>query len=353
MGKQKASNQSAAKCTNYTNLDIAKFGMALLVILIHARPFEGSAPIANFLVSDVIARVAVPVFFTISGFLFFRKLEYTDGKVKCCHANLQQLFCYIKRNSLVYFLWSGVYILFRLPSWYKIGWWGIPAVKDCIASLFFSGSYNHTWFLLSMLYAVPLLFGLLTICPRKKLPLVIAMGWAAECLLYSYGWIVPHDPQPIVWLMDKIPIAFDAAFRALPLLGVGVMLIDCDGGDHNPLNGLILVISLIFCAAEATTLKLFSPNQTNFSYLISTPCMAYFMLRYLLTKRQIEITSQTAAILRESSLIIYCLHPMVIQILADLGLGSGTMRSIAVMVISVIVSLIWSYFRKKRRGTKR
>lgn len=64
----------------FFSLDIAKFICALLVIIIHTRPFAECSGIIDFYLGDVAVRIAVPLFFAISGYLFFSSLCYRNGK---------------------------------------------------------------------------------------------------------------------------------------------------------------------------------------------------------------------------------------------------------------------------------
>lgn len=64
----------------FFSLDIAKFICALLVIIIHTRPFSECSGIIDFYLGDVAVRIAVPLFFAISGYLFFSSLRYRNGK---------------------------------------------------------------------------------------------------------------------------------------------------------------------------------------------------------------------------------------------------------------------------------
>ena len=56
----------------YDSLDLTKWIGALLVIVIHTSPLEALSSTLNFYTRDVLARVAVPLFFAISGFCFLR-----------------------------------------------------------------------------------------------------------------------------------------------------------------------------------------------------------------------------------------------------------------------------------------
>lgn len=53
-------------------IDIVKFVMALLVVAIHVHPVEGEL---GFIIYNVIARVADPMFFIITAYFFFAKIR--------------------------------------------------------------------------------------------------------------------------------------------------------------------------------------------------------------------------------------------------------------------------------------
>ena len=115
----------------FLSIDIEKFICALLVITIHTRPFSGISDILDFYLSDVIARIAVPLFFAISGYFFFRSLRYENGKIVNCTSNRKRLFKHLKRLGLLYVGFALFYTILQLPEWYRVGWWGqadgIPA----------------------------------------------------------------------------------------------------------------------------------------------------------------------------------------------------------------------------------
>lgn len=216
---------------NYTSFDIAKLFCALLVIVIHTSPLAGCSAIADFYLTKVLAGIAVPLFFAMSGYLFFGKLILEDGKIKRCVENRSRLRNYLKRIGILYLTWSAVYLLYQLPQWHASGWWGLYVIKDYLVSFLLSGSYYHLWYLLALIYAVPLLYFLLTFVKKDKLVWICAAGWLVECLLYSYRWLGMEGVEPLKWLTSHFDILFCAAFRAVPLLGIGV-LCTCGGGKY-------------------------------------------------------------------------------------------------------------------------
>ena len=90
--------------TVFHALDLAKFIGALLVILIHTSPLEPYSAVANFYSRDVLARLAVPMFFAISGFFFARRPDPLKT---------------MKRIGMLYLGWSAVYLMLQIPQWYE------------------------------------------------------------------------------------------------------------------------------------------------------------------------------------------------------------------------------------------
>lgn len=217
---------------DYASFDIAKLLCALLVIIIHTNPLAPYSAVADFYLTDVLARIAVPLFFAMSGFLFFGKLEFEDSKIKRCPENRARLKRYIKRIGLLYLVWSAVYLLYQIPQWHATGWWGLYVVKDYLASFLLSGSYYHLWYLLALLYAVPLLYLVLTFVKKDKLIWICAAAWSIECLLHAYRWVGIENIEILTWLTSHFDILFHAAFRAVPLMGIGVLCTDRGGGKY-------------------------------------------------------------------------------------------------------------------------
>ena len=69
--RDKKMTNTRAERKQYRAIDIAKFVMAILVVAIHVRPFTGQTA---FVYDDIIARIADPLFFQITAFLFFEKI---------------------------------------------------------------------------------------------------------------------------------------------------------------------------------------------------------------------------------------------------------------------------------------
>lgn len=322
------------------NFDLAKMVCALLVICIHASPADGASAWVRFYVTDVMARIAVPLFYGMTGYLFFGRLLYENGRIKACTENRRRLLRQTLRTATLYLGWSAAYLLIvQIPDWYHAGWWGLYVVKDYLVALIFRGSYYHFWYLLAMLYAMPVLYGLLSIVPVRKAAVVAAVLWVCECLTYSYSWLGINGVYPVALIGEKMPIVFDALFRAVPLLFVGAFL------SRYPPTGKMLrwamPLGLLLLASEATLLYIHDSKSGLYSYLFSTLPAAYLLLRWLLQSKPVRIGPDTSLRLRGLSTTVYLIHPMVIELLSPLELPKGPVHFGTVTVLSILLSALY------------
>lgn len=337
----------AEKPMGYANIDLAKFICALLVIIIHTSPFENASSVAQFYIEDVLARVAVPLFYAITGFLFFRKLTYKNGKIVRSQDNCKKLLRYCKKTAFLYLSWSFTYIvIIFIPLWYRTGYWGVHLFKDCLAIILFKGTYYHLWYLLSLVYAIPLLYGLLCFFDFKKVGTIAIALWICECLTYSYSWVGTEQITLVAFISSRMPIIFDTLFRAVPLLTIGAFISQYQPNWHFLHKRGTALFAFLICAFEASILYFFSPNSGNYSYLFSTPLLTFTCLLLLISTKQHNVAPQSQILLRETSLSIYCLHPMVIEILHLCGVPNGVPIWISVTLFSTGFAAGWSLWKR-------
>lgn len=327
----------------YDSLDAVKWVSALLIIIIHTNPFH-EIEILEFYTKDVIARIAVPLFFAISGYLFFRKITFHNGKIARSSQNLTYLINYIKHLSLIYLGASVFYLLYKIPMWYSIDWWGFHALKDYLVSFFLSGSEYHLWYILASIYGIILFYILLSFIRFDVMKYLCIVGWVFECLLYSYSWIGIDNIGILNWLTAHFSVCFDAAFRAIPLMGIGLLCAVRPAEKCSLTPPLITFVAVII---EASCLFFFSPNEGKYSYILMTPLFTYSMLQCLLS---VDFQFKNRSIpkwMRDTSLIIYIVHPMVIYLLDLIGMSKGIMHWLTVTLLSIIFATFYVFVKNK------
>lgn len=328
----------------YPNLDIVKWICALFVIAIHISPLDGTTNTWAFWVDPVLIRLAVPLFFTMSGMGLFGKFEYENGRISNCKHNQLCLRQYLLNIIRIYVGWSFVYFVFSLPGWYETGWWGWTLVKDYISAFFFHGSYYHLWYLVVLLYAVPMLFAVLHIIPKKRLLFLMIPLWIVECLLTSYSWLGIDNFPAISSLINAIPCPIHAIFRGMPLLAVGFVAEDYSRNMTARTNGILAVIFGLLYVAEAAAIYFNPLHSSGGTYLFSTPIFLFFLLRFLRLSRQI-CSEKTGKIFRYGSTMIYCIHPLIIHICQAFVSVVQQVQWALVTIVSALIGLGYGLYK--------
>lgn len=75
--QKKIDNNYNLALPNYNNLDILKYVSAILIIILHLRPFLNHSNQFDLAFNNIITRICVPVFFLITGY-FVAKKEKDD-----------------------------------------------------------------------------------------------------------------------------------------------------------------------------------------------------------------------------------------------------------------------------------
>lgn len=92
------------RAVQYPGLDMMKFLCAVVIMISHLGPFESFSQSLNYWVVNLSFRYAVPFFFLCSGYFFRRNVFLGKSLVN-----------WLKRNMLLYSVWTAIYIAFALP----------------------------------------------------------------------------------------------------------------------------------------------------------------------------------------------------------------------------------------------
>ena len=85
---------------NYIGIDIFRVIAAIFIIAIHTSPFCSYNAWADFILTRVIARIAVPFFFMTSGFFLISRYQYSTKKLKI----------FVKKTASIYSVAIVLYI---------------------------------------------------------------------------------------------------------------------------------------------------------------------------------------------------------------------------------------------------
>lgn len=312
---------------NYT-VDLFKFFASLLIIGIHTSPFSDVNENVYFFVVHVFCRLAVPFFAVCSGF-FLAKTNVADSGLKTLKKQETKL---IK----IYLIWTFLYFLYDIPFAVKGGYFTIKNYIGFGLSVFTKGSHFHLWYLISIIYALPVFFLCVRFLSRKAIVILMVLLYSVEAVSYGYSmWL----PSSVLNIFNQIKKP-SALFLILPLLLLGYLIAT---RELPKLSFCVigLFVSFVLLTFEAFILK--SHGQEKFSYIFFTLPTAYFVFSTVI---QLKFAQglRLAKILGEVSTFIYCFHPMIVEVLPE-GLPSLQKYSI-VAFVSVLVSVGYYYIKK-------
>lgn len=320
-------------------LDYFKLFAAFLVIAIHTSPLAGINATADFVLTRILARIAVPFFLMVSG--FFLLPQYLFDK----SADSRRLRTFLKKTFLLYLL----AVLLYLPVNFYAGHFRDAGIWDILRMLLFDGTFYHLWYLPAAMLGTFLVFLL-----GKKLPFHAVFGICM--LLYllgllgdSYYGFVAAMPA-LKSLYDALFVVFsytrNGIFYAPIFLVMGAVLspkafnyVSCSRlpkwlsaqrqyaqrqyAKRQYAVGFFACLSVM--TAEGLLLHHFDMQRHDSMYLSLPPCM-YFLFRWILAANCGNDTSlllstksllfrkalRITKTLRTISACIYLLHPLFI-----------------------------------------
>ena len=221
----------------YNGLDLLKFLMALMVVMIHVKPNIHSEFLSN--VFTPFLNIAVPMFFVISSVLLFSKLNNGGGAV---------ILKYIKRIGILYLSWFVIdcwFIITHKP-YFDLGLRHglLELVKDMIFGTTFPGS----WYLSASVMGVLIVYGLSKVVNRYVVFLITLL----IALYVSYANVLPETMQiPYNWysanLREDVGLSFPSQMIWISIgqiLSCFVMKIENERRIWLPLSTSLFIVVL-------------------------------------------------------------------------------------------------------------
>lgn len=297
----------------YPMLDLMKLFCAILVVGIHTEPFSSVGILDKMFA--VVTRIAVPFFFVTSAFFYFKKPITAQGYVQ-----------FAKRLASLYISWVVIYIVVALLRGVTIGF-------DQLIFLVFVQGYGHFWYILALIVSVGLLSAALRLFKNATVVFVLSVVlyiWGTLCS--TYRSVFPFS-DPIIDMISVrngihygpifVMIGYLFAQRKKPVMRTGkALLLSLLGFCLLALEGLVGTVIL---KAESTILW------------FSTPLLMYSFYSVCLRSR-IHIPANAAAIMRKLSVGIYCVHPIIVDVLQSRGIQNFPLF-VLTLAISCAISL--------------
>lgn len=293
-------------------LDIAKFIAALIVVMIHTHPLLGFGKEVDYYSTNVFGRVAVAFFFLCSGYFTFSRMHYNNGKLQNSKENRKILWKTEKRIIEMYTIWSVIYFFVEILKWNSSK--NISFFHFLVSfgmSFLIYGSFYQLWYLLAMIYGIPIIYCLLIKLGIKNVQ-ILGIGLYLIHLLINVNEVIPNNViRNIIGNVNFLPgsAVASAFYIGIPFMiwGFGVCI---DKSINKKYCLGMMFISIIGLSVEAFVFynKFEISDVTYYFFTVGIAVPLFLLLA------EVEISGKRVILLRNLSTIIYCIHPLWIEI---------------------------------------
>ncbi len=280
----------------YTGIDSFRIAAAILIVTIHTSPLSTYSETGDFILTRIVARLAVPFFFMTSGFFLISGFRENGDRL---HGFLKKML--------------GLYlaaILFYLPLNLYNGYFGQEhLLPNLIKDLCLDGTLYHLWYLPAAMLGAFLSWHLVG-------RLGFGGGFGAALLLYLLG-LLGDSYFGLTESLPPLKAGYDSLFEVMDYTRNGLFFAPVFfvmGGFlrereesltlQKSIVGFVLSFACLF--GEGMLLHGLEWQRHDSMYLFLLPC-SYFLFGILLHFR-----GPGKKGLRRTALFLYIIHPMVI-----------------------------------------
>ena len=280
---------------------------AFLVIAVHTSPLSSLNAEADFFLTRILARTAVPFFlmvtgcFVLSGWLFTRDRR-----------EFPKILRFLKKTLLFY----GLSILLYLPLGIYAGLYRGLDPAGLLRLLLFDGTFYHLWYFPACILGVALLCLLRRFLSLRAAAVLCLALYAIGLLGDSWYGLGGRIPGLSAFYAQGFRL-FSYTRNGLFLAPVFLLLGALAGRSRASVRSKVLAAGFLFSflamTVEGFCLRAFGFQRHDSMYLFLLPCM-YFLFRLLLSWKEEELPG-----LRPFSAWIYILHPLFIALVHALS----------------------------------
>lgn len=307
---------------NVPALDFFRLAAVILVVMIHTSPLSDYSATADFWLTRVLARIAVPFFLMTTGYFLNR-------------SNWEKAGHQIKKLCLLY----GICILLYLPLNLYSGGFNDPIAL--LKKLLTDGTFYHLWYFPATILGIVIArwlsrYGLRIAIPAAVLLYLIGLGGDSYYGLVSKAPLVHEFYNGIFTLFayTRNGLFFTPLFL---LLGAAGWI------WNRRIAAAGLVLSLTAMSAEGLWLHAFQMQRHDSMYLMLPLCMVCLFSLLL------SANHGTCKKARTFSMMVYILHPLCIVLirgaakvfgLENLLIEHSLIHFAGVLVLSALLSSV-------------
>lgn len=322
----------------YKGIEIFRVVAAFLVVAIHTSPLASYSGTADFVFTRVIARVAVPFFFMVTGYFVLSK---GTGVRR-----------FLKKTAIIYAASAALYLPINVYAGHLQGW----GLLDLVQQVLFEGTFYHLWYLPAALLGAWLTSLLMRRTSRGVCAAIVTALYVLGLLGDSYWGLiegVPGVSNAYSALFALMGYTRNGLFFAPMFMFLGAeMRMAKRRGVGFEAAGLVLSFALML--AEALNARAQGLQRHDSMYVL-LPFVMYFLFALLS-----RVKGSVRLPLGSFSLLVYVLHPAVIivvrgaarflglwDILVENSLGHYVAVCIGSAAAAAVILWVWERIRRR------
>ncbi len=338
---------------NYGGLDRFRVAAAILVIAIHTSPLASINESADFFLTRVLARVAVPFFLMVTG--QFVAARFLDASPEGSSA----LKKYLAKTFLLYIACIFLY----LPIGIYAGHYKDMTVGGALRMLALDGTFYHLWYFPAAILGILLIYLMSRFLSLRVMTFVSVVLYVIGLFGDSYYGIAQKAPileNAYGFLFQISTYTRNGLFFAPIFLVMGAWAgtkaqrqessAQAPRTDRQELwsDCMGLVFSFAILSGEAFVLRFFEFQRHDSMYLMLIPTM-YFLYQCLSAPHM-----ECSKGLRTAAMWIYILHPGFIVVvraaakslrLTELLVENSLVHYLCVTLLSVMAGYLIAFIR--------
>ena len=311
-------------------LDRFRLLSALLVVAIHTGPLSSLSETGDYLLCRGLARLAVPFFFTVTGFFLLPR---------AAQQGLSALKQFWKKGLLLY---GGAIVLY-LPVMVYTGYFRQDELPIHLArDLVFNGTFYHLWYLPAVLLGAAVAFPL---ARHTRLALPVCTALYLFGLLGDSYYGLGLFPEELFLLFDY---SRNGLFFAPLFLLLGGALAARPPRHTRRWYGCAFALCLLLLCGEALLVRRLELARHDSMYLLLPLCL------WTLVRLLCAFPSAPRPGLREASTVVYLIHPLcIIGVrgvskalgIFELVVGNSLIFYLCVCLASLAAAWVWAAVR--------
>lgn len=322
----------------YKGIEIFRVVAAFLVVAIHTSPLASYSGTADFVFTRVIARVAVPFFFMVTGYFVLSK---GTGVRR-----------FLKKTAIIYAASAALYLPINVYAGHLQGW----GLLDLVQQVFFEGTFYHLWYLPAALLGAWLTSLLMRRTSRGVCAAIVTALYVLGLLGDSYWGLiegVPGVSSAYTALFALMGYTRNGLFFAPMFMFLGAEMRMAKRRSVG-FEAAGLVLSFALMLAEALNARAQGWQRHDSMYVL-LPFVMYFLFALLS-----RVKGSVRLPLGNFSLLVYVLHPAVIivvrgaarflglwDILVENSLGHYVAVCIGSAAAAAVILWVWERIRRR------